>query len=332
MNLGLISIIIHKYSSTNNYSYFAAFKHHFMKKITGILFGITVLVFNTFANVLPVVPISLALKPAINSKVTYVISDYGSTITSMNGLDMHSVANTTTEYTLDYIGEISGLNCFKVVLNSIKIHTEIFGMSVDINSDSIITDTSKLNSNANMIYKRLTNKPFTIFITKSGNINSTSGTKEIYQKAFIKTELNSLAPIYKNMLNERLLTSGLTKLFAYLPNKPVEVNEKWVKNDSLALTGMHLNLVTTYSLDKLNTRLADISFNSVIQYEGPNQTTLGIASTVKVSGEINGSCEVNTSTGMLNSFSSSVTTDTKMKMRETEVPMKSLSKTTIFIK
>ncbi len=316
------------------YSYFAAINHHVMKKITALLIGIIGFGLASFATVLPSSPIKLALKPAINSKVTYIISDNGSTNTSMNGLNMHSVANTTSEYTLEYIGEISGLACFKVVLNAIKIHSEIFGMSIDINSDSSITDTSKLNvnSNASTMYKKLTNKPFTIFITKTGNINASSGTKEIYQKAFSTTELNSLAPIYKNMLNESFLTSGLIKLFAYLPNKSVELNEKWVKNDSVALTGMHLHSETTYSLDKLNAGLADIAFNSAIQYEGPNKTALGIPSTIKVAGETNGIYKVNTATGMLNSYSVSVSLDTKMKMRETEVPMKYLSKTSIYIK
>ena len=304
-----------------------------MKKIIGFFFIMIILGISSFANSLPNTPIKIALKPAVNSKVNYVIKDNTSSIMSMKGIDIHIEANSNYDYTLEYRGDSAGLSSFRVVLNSIKTHSEQFGMSIDINTDSIVADTSKFSlSNISKLYKAITGQPFIIYINKFGNIYNTNGAKEICNKAFSKSELNNIAKIYQNQLNEHLLTSSLVKLFAYLPNKLIEVNDKWSKNDSITISSVHFSSISNFQLDKLDAGIANIALNSVHSYQGPYKTPIGTTVDVTLSGDTKGIYNVNTATGMLNSFASTISFDAKMSMNEIEIPMKFTSRSTVYTK
>ena len=301
-----------------------------IKKI-GFFITLSILAVASFANNLLATPIPIVLNPAKGTKTTYVIATNSTSTISMMGQDMNIVLNSAYDYTIIAKGDSAGLTSFQAVLNSVKIVTEQMGMSIAINTDSIKPGSgdSTIESMSRLI-KRITKQPFTVYIGKTGKIEATSGAKEIFHNAFSNSDLTGPLSALKGTVNESMLTSNLDQLFSFLPGKAVDINEKWLKNDTINTSGMQIACSASYKLDKLGDGVASVAVNSALHFDGPLDAAPG--ATIKALGIITGTYKINVATGMLDSFSGDTNLEMKMSIKGMDMPMKSIAKSTITTK
>lgn len=262
--------------------------------------------------------------------------------TEIAGKSSTANQDTTTEFkiTVDNI-DSEGNITMNYVYDHIKFESESDGTKQTYDSKNK-TDTGDFSN----VYKSVIGKGFKTKMTKYGEVIEVTGVDDLLDtmaKALNlgitdETYIEETKESFKSTFGDNALKSLVQQSTKIFPNISVKVGDSWIIENTINSI-VEINTKTTYTLDKIENKIAHISVKSDFTTDSSKTNDyMGMAMTTDLTGKMAGTIRVDTTNGFLSEGEITQNMSGKMSVvvpsiegseeQTVDIPMDSTSKIT----
>ncbi|NJM27018.1 MAG: hypothetical protein HC859_17635 [Bacteroidia bacterium] len=155
----------------------------------------------------------------------------------------------------------------------------------------------------NQIAKAITDKPFTVYMTRLGEVEKVEGTENLWS-GFDKVEMDAdkkakLKEQLQQSFNDESVKAQLEAGLMRYPNKPIKTGDTWMSKSNMPLT-FPLSANNTWSVGDITEALVKVNCKSAIETYDKNKVIVvppGLKSKMDMSGTLKLDGAVNPKTG-----------------------------------
>lgn len=173
------------------------------------------------------------------------------------------------------------------------------------------------------INNTLAGSKFSVKMKENGEVISISGIDEVYKKVekavtpLIKdaNHRKQFMEYFKTGFNENMIKGEFEKGINILPKKGVKIGESWTETENIDEAGK-IKSTITYTLEKVENGVAEVSIKGGIPKKSDKQTQNGITGTISVEGTQSGKMQIDEKTGWILSSKMNIKTTNKQTMTD----------------
>lgn len=202
-------------------------------------------------------------------------------------------------------------------------------MTSTSNGKTVVVDTKKPAPKEEdlkqiwTINNTLAGSKFSVKMKENGEVISISGIDEVYKKvekavAPLIKEANhrkQFMEYFKTGFNENMIKGEFEKGINILPKKGVKIGESWTETENIDESGK-IKSTITYTLEKVENGIAEVSIKGGIPKKSDKQTQNGITGTISVEGTQSGNMQIDEKTGWILSSKMNIKTTNKQTMTD----------------
>ena len=194
---------------------------------------------------------------------------------------------------------------------------------------TVVIDTKQLApkdeqlKNIWTINNTLVGSKFSVKMKENGEVISVKGIDELYKKVekaitpFVKEaeQRKQFIEYFKQGFNEKMLKEEFSAGINILPKKGVKLGESWTISENIDPEGKVKSNIT-YTLNKIENGVAEVSVTGNIPAKSNKQTQNGITMTMSVEGSQNGTLKIDENSGWVLSSKMNIKTTNKQTMTD----------------
>lgn len=173
------------------------------------------------------------------------------------------------------------------------------------------------------INNTLVGSKFSVKMKENGEVISIKGIDELYKKVekaitpFVKEaeQRKQFVEFFKQGFNEKMLKEEFSAGINILPKKGVKLGESWTISENIDPEGKVKSNIT-YTLNKIENGVAEVSVTGNIPAKSNKQTQNGITMTMSVEGSQNGTLKIDENSGWVLSSKMNIKTTNKQTMTD----------------
>ena len=173
------------------------------------------------------------------------------------------------------------------------------------------------------INNTLVGSKFSVKMKENGEVISIKGIDELYKKVekaitpFVKEaeQRKQFVEFFKQGFNEKMLKEEFSAGINILPQKGVKLGESWTISENIDPEGKVKSNIT-YTLNKIENVVAEVSVTGNIPAKSNKQTQNGITMTMSVEGSQNGTLKIDENSGWVLSSKMNIKTTNKQTMTD----------------
>ena len=173
------------------------------------------------------------------------------------------------------------------------------------------------------INNTLVGSKFSVKMKENGEVISVKGIDELYKKVekaitpFVKEaeQRKQFIEYFKQGFNEKMLKEEFSAGINILPKKGVKLGESWTISENIDPEGKVKSNIT-YTLNKIENGVAEVSVTGNIPAKSNKQTQNGITMTMSVEGSQNGTLKIDENSGWVLSSKMNIKTTNKQTMTD----------------
>ena len=173
------------------------------------------------------------------------------------------------------------------------------------------------------INNTLVGSKFSVKMKENGEVISIKGIDELYKKVekaitpFVKEaeQKKQFVEYFKQGFNEKMLKEEFSAGINILPKKGVKLGESWTISENIDPEGKVKSNIT-YTLNKIENGVAEVSVTGNIPAKSNKQTQNGITMTMSVEGSQNGTLKIDENSGWILSSQMNIKTTNKQTMTD----------------
>ena len=173
------------------------------------------------------------------------------------------------------------------------------------------------------INNTLVGSKFSVKMKENGEVISIKGIDELYKKVekaitpFVKEaeQRKQFIEYFKQGFNEKMLKEEFSAGINILPKKGVKLGESWTISENIDPEGKVKSNIT-YTLNKIENGVAEVSVTGNIPAKSNKQTQNGITMTMSVEGSQNGTLKIDENSGWVLSSKMNIKTTNKQTMTD----------------
>jgi hypothetical protein len=273
---------------------------------------------------------------------SYTMQSDVSTTQSMMGQEMTTgiKMNAKTHYDVtDVQGDVYSLNMFYDAMR-MEMNTDMgaMGGTQNIVIDSETAAETVTPDNPGAIFKAMTKVPFSITITKKGEVKSAEGfesmTEEMIAAMGEDMDAQSMAEAQANLteqFNSDAVKAAIEQMASYFPENPVSIGESWNKTTSIKSGQFTFNLDMKYTLQSIEDNIAVLKMDGTLNVpeESAKLDMQGMEATLTLSGTQTGTMNVDMNTGWTTQMDAVQDLTGNIGVMGMAIPMTMTSKTTM---
>ncbi len=266
--------------------------------------------------------IELSFNPQAGSTYKYVTTTDQTTSQEAMGQKMESKNHMEMYATYAVANNKDNDRELNVTYDRIVMKQSAMGMEVSVDTDVTDTTTTTGSMQTTKMFQNMKGQPFSIVLTKDGNIKEVKGFSSIMDKMMNATGNESSQEVKQSMkalLGEDFIKSMFTQAFKIFPDKKVGVNDIWkTKMEIKSLLGLALE--NSYTLKSFDDKKAVLDVQSTITTNG-DMDMMGMKIKGDLKGKSNGIIEVERNTGMVLNSNIKQTIAGEMEVMNMKVPI-----------
>lgn len=185
---------------------------------------------------------------------------------------------------------------------------------------NVKTDMGGLSSKMDSTMNKSTSKAIGRIITITLQNNKVVAVKGLDN--FVRDSSDTASQeVVRKMYTVENLNNMYGTMFSLYPNKPVKVGESWTAQNNMDVSGMTLTIDTRYTLTDVKDNIAEITVDGKIDTKGKMRQGVKEME-MNMNGTQKGKMNVKISDGYLTSGNYEINIDAKIKVMETEMPIK----------
>ena len=173
------------------------------------------------------------------------------------------------------------------------------------------------------INNTLVGSKFSVKMKENGEVISIKGIDELYKKVekaitpFVKEaeQRKQFVEFFKQGFNEKMIKEEFSAGINILPKKGVKLGESWTISENIDPEGKVKSNIT-YTLNKIENGVAEVSVTGNIPAKSNKQTQNGITMTMSVEGSQNGTLKIDENSGWVLSSKMNIKTINKQTMTD----------------
>ena len=173
------------------------------------------------------------------------------------------------------------------------------------------------------INNTLVGSKFSVKMKENGEVISVKGIDELYKKVekaitpFVKEaeQKKQFVEYFKQGFNEKMLKEEFSAGINILPKKGVKLGESWTISENIDPEGKVKSNIT-YTLNKIENGVAEVSVTGNIPAKSNKQTQNGITMIMSVEGSQNGTLKIDENSGWILSSQMNIKTTNKQTMTD----------------
>lgn len=173
------------------------------------------------------------------------------------------------------------------------------------------------------INNTLVGSKFSVKMKKNGEVISIKGIDELYKKVekaitpFVKEaeQRKQFVEFFKQGFNEKMIKEEFSAGINILPKKGVKLGESWTISENIDPEGKVKSNIT-YTLNKIENGVAEVSVTGNIPAKSNKQTQNGITMTMSVEGSQNGTLKIDENSGWVLFSKMNIKTTNKQTMTD----------------
>lgn len=173
------------------------------------------------------------------------------------------------------------------------------------------------------INNTLVGSKFSVKMKENGEVISIKGIDELYKKVekaitpFVKEaeQRKQFVEFFKQGFNEKMIKEEFSAGINILPKKGVKLGESWTISENIDPEGKVKSNIT-YTLNKIENGVAEVSVKGNIPVKSNKQTQNGITMTMSVEGSQNGTLKIDENSGWVLSSKMNIKTINKQTMTD----------------
>lgn len=173
------------------------------------------------------------------------------------------------------------------------------------------------------INNTLVGSKFSVKMKENGEVISIKGIDELYKKVekaitpFVKEaeQKKQFVEFFKQGFNEKMIKEEFSAGINILPKKGVKLGESWTISENIDPKGKVKSNIT-YTLNKIENGVAEVSVTGNIPAKSNKQTQNGITMTMSVEGSQNGTLKIDENSGWVLSSKMNIKTTNKQTMTD----------------
>ena len=173
------------------------------------------------------------------------------------------------------------------------------------------------------INNTLVGSKFSVKMKENGEVISIKGIDELYKKVekaitpFVKEaeQRKQFVEFFKQGFNEKMIKEEFSAGINILPKKGVKLGESWTIFENIDPEGKVKSNIT-YTLNKIENGVAEVSVTGNIPAKSNKQTQNGITMTMSVEGSQNGTLKIDENSGWVLSSKMNIKTTNKQTMTD----------------
>ena len=173
------------------------------------------------------------------------------------------------------------------------------------------------------INNTLVGSKFSVKMKENGEVISIKGIDELYKKVekaitpFVKEaeQRKQFVEFFKQGFNEKMLKEEFSAGINILPKKGVKLGESWTISENIDPEGKVKSNIT-YTLNKIENGVAEVSVTGNIPAKSNKQTQNGITMTMSVEGSQNGTLKIDENSGWVLFSKMNIKTTNKQTMTD----------------
>lgn len=173
------------------------------------------------------------------------------------------------------------------------------------------------------INNTLVGSKFSVKMKENGEVISIKGIDELYKKVekaitpFVKEaeQKKQFVEYFKQGFNEKMLKEEFSAGINILPKKGVKLGESWTISENIDPEGKVKSNIT-YTLNKIENGVAEVSVTGNIPAKSNKQTQNGITMIMSVEGSQNGTLKIDENSGWVLSSKMNIKTTNKQTMTD----------------
>lgn len=173
------------------------------------------------------------------------------------------------------------------------------------------------------INNTLVGSKFSVKMKENGEVISIKGIDELYKKVekaitpFVKEaeQRKQFVEFFKQGFNEKMIKEEFSAGINILPKKGVKLGESWTISENIDPEGKVKSNIT-YTLNKIENGVAEVSVTGNIPAKSNKQTQNGITMTMSVEGSQNGTLKIDENSGWVLSSKMNIKTTNKQTMTD----------------
>ena len=173
------------------------------------------------------------------------------------------------------------------------------------------------------INNTLVGSKFSVKMKENGEVISIKGIDELYKKVekaitpFVKEaeQKKQFVEFFKQGFNEKMIKEEFSAGINILPKKGVKLGESWTISENIDPEGKVKSNIT-YTLNKIENGVAEVSVTGNIPAKSNKQTQNGITMTMSVEGSQNGTLKIDENSGWVLSSKMNIKTTNKQTMTD----------------
>lgn len=173
------------------------------------------------------------------------------------------------------------------------------------------------------INNTLVGSKFSVKMKENGEVISIKGIDELYKKVekaitpFVKEaeQRKQFVEFFKQGFNEKMIKEEFSAGINILPKKGVKLGESWTISENIDPEGKVKSNIT-YTLNKIENGVAEVSVKGNIPVKSNKQTQNGITMTMSVEGSQNGTLKIDENSGWVLSSKMNIKTTNKQTMTD----------------
>ena len=173
------------------------------------------------------------------------------------------------------------------------------------------------------INNTLVGSKFSVKMKENGEVISIKGRDELYKKVekaitpFVKEaeQRKQFVEFFKQGFNEKMIKEEFSAGINILPKKGVKLGESWTISENIDPEGKVKSNIT-YTLNKIENGVAEVSVTGNIPAKSNKQTQNGITMTMSVEGSQNGTLKIDENSGWVLSSKMNIKTTNKQTMTD----------------
>ena len=173
------------------------------------------------------------------------------------------------------------------------------------------------------INNTLVGSKFSVKMKENGEVISIKGIDELYKKVekaitpFVKEaeQRKQFVEFFKQGFNEKMIKEEFSAGINILPKKAVKLGESWTISENIDPEGKVKSNIT-YTLNKIENGVAEVSVTGNIPAKSNKQTQNGITMTMSVEGSQNGTLKIDENSGWVLFSKMNIKTTNKQTMTD----------------
>ena len=173
------------------------------------------------------------------------------------------------------------------------------------------------------INNTLVGSKFSVKMKENGEVISIKGIDELYKKVekaitpFVKEaeQRKQFVEFFKQGFNEKMIKEEFSAGINILPKKGVKLGESWTISENIDPEGKVKSNIT-YTLNKIENGVAEVSVTGNIPAKSNKQTQNGITMTMSVEGSQNGTLKIDENSGWVLFSKMNIKTTNKQTMTD----------------